>query len=436
MEFARRVSRRAVGWASFVAPAIALALTLISCGDKATPYESNLLKNPSFEDVENGMPKHWRLASFSGLEGQTEVQYGIDSELATDGQNSWRFRGDPGTRRWYVLTQEVEVKDVSNVRVQGWIQTAHVQRGVDQHSQSNFLLTFFDANHERFSDVRFMDKRSRFRAGTNPWLEENWVVRLPVGTRYIAVSCVLGCDGTAWFDDVRLTATMPLDWQTQQTKNFVFHSLPQKPFPPGSVENQQRLFDLYAGRMGIESDLVVGYYLYPDTAAIRQALSIRGYQYISYSDYQIHTINPNENHEIIHLITDPYGVPPRVILEATVFWLHGTWKGQSIHSVASVYLGNGTLPPLEAIMAEDVGKKINPDIWVPATASFLGFLVDMWGPELLMDLYKALTGVSSYAQFERAVETVCGSPCEEVEKRWHTVLSQLEQLERTQQEQQ
>lgn len=92
MEVARRVLHRAVVWTSFVAPAIALAAALMSCGEKGTPHDTNLLKNPSFEDVENGMPKHWRLASFRGLEGQTEVQYQIDSELAAED----RTRGDFG----------------------------------------------------------------------------------------------------------------------------------------------------------------------------------------------------------------------------------------------------------------------------------------------------------------------------------------------------
>jgi hypothetical protein len=176
--------------------------------------------------------------------------------------------------------------------------------------------------------------------------------------------------------------------------------------------------------------------LYPDTAAIRQTLSIRGYQYISYRDAEIHTINPNENHEIIHLITDPYGVPPRAIHEGTVFWLHDTWNGQSIHSVAAGYLVNGNLPRLQAMIDQDMRTQISPEIWVSAIASFVGFLVDMWGPERLMELYQAPTGSTSYETFARAFEAVYGSPCEEVEKQWRSVLSQLEQMERTQQEQQ
>ena len=83
-------------------------LVLFSCGEKQTPIDTNLLKNSSFEAVKDGLPRHWRLADFKGLEGESEVEYGIDNTTAVDGLNSWHFKGDPGTRRWYVLTQEVE----------------------------------------------------------------------------------------------------------------------------------------------------------------------------------------------------------------------------------------------------------------------------------------------------------------------------------------
>jgi hypothetical protein len=434
MKLALRLSRRALAWASLAAGAIALAAALPSCGEKTTPFDTNLLKNPSFEDVENGTPKHWQLGVFRGLEGQPEVRYGVDTEFAVDGQNSWRFSGDPGTRRWYVLTQEVEVRDVAHIRLQGWIQTDQVRRGVDQHSQSNYLLTFFDENHTRFSDLRFMDKRSRFRAGTNPWMEEDFVVKLPEGTRYVLVSCVLGCDGTAWFDNVSLSAVTPIEWQTQRTKNFVFHWVPEKPFPPGSIENQQRLFDTYAARLGIESDQVVGYYLYPDTATIRATLSIRSYQFINHSDLEIHTINPNENHEIIHFLTDPYGVPPRAILEGTVFMLHGTFNGRSVHTVTAQFLRQGSLPTLRAMIDQATRTRLDPQIWVPASASFVGFLVEMWGPQRLLELYRAPTGSTSYEQFARAFETVYGSSCDDAEKQWRTLLLQMEQREKSQQE--
>ena len=382
------------------------------------------------------MPKHWTLDNFRGLEGQPEVQYGIDSETTSDGQNAWKFAGDPATRRWFALKQEVEVKDISHVRLEGWRQTDQVVRGREQHSHCNFALTFYDENHNRFQELRLIDKRTQFTVGTNPWFEESYIFKVPEGTRYRAVLCILACQGTAWFDDVRLFATTTMNWQTRQARNFVFHWVPERPFPEGSIENQQQLFDYYASRLKIESDVVVGYYLYPDTATIRKVMDISEYQYVSYTDREIHTINPNENHEIIHLMTDEYGVPSRAILEGTVFWLHGAWDGELVHAVAARHLAAGNLPSLEEMIDQTKRIELDYNVWMPAVASFIGFIVDVWGTERLLQLYGAPTGQTSYAPFARAFEMVYGKPCEEVEKEWRSVLMEFEQMQKTPKEKQ
>jgi hypothetical protein len=230
-----------------------------------------------------------------------------------------------------------------------------------------------------------------------------------------------------WFDNVRLSIPKPMDWQTQRTKNFVFHSLPEKPFPAGSVENQQLILDNFASRLGIETDMVVYYYLYPDTASIRHALSIKGYEFVSHHDREIHTINPNENHEIIHLMTDPYGVPPRPVYEGTVFWLHGNWRGEPIHELAARMLATPPgLPPMKVLTNVNSRQKIDGNIWMPASASFIGFLVNRWGVERLMELYKTPIDRNSYESFDEAFQKVYETTCEEAEKEWHSVLANPE----------
>jgi hypothetical protein len=426
MKMNRCATRRQSAWTLNVVLAAVLAASTWSCGQKQTPYDTNLLKNPSFEDVKDGIPKHWTLENFRGLEDQAEVEYGVDAATAAEGQNSWRFRGDPGTRRWYVLSQEVEVHDITHVRIEGWMQTDQVERKPDQFAQCNYLLIFYDENHKRFQELRFADKRSRLKVGTKEWFEENLVFRVPEGTRYVEVSCILGCDGTAWFDNVRLSVPQPLPWEEQRTKNFVFHSLSDNPYPAGAIESQQRLFDYFAGRLGIESDVVVGYYLYPDTATIRKILSLTGYQYISYDDLEFHSINPNDNHEIIHFMTDVYGVPPRGIAEGTVFWLHDNWAGSPVDDLAAGYLELEALPPLSDMINYNRLALINPNIWIPGMASFVKFIVERWGTERFIKFHKAIAGFNSYDLFAQAFERVYDTPVEETERQWRFMLSRIE----------
>jgi hypothetical protein len=421
----RNVIRIRKLWVSIPVLAVATALLVQSCGEKEMQYDTNLLKNGSFESIKGGLPKHWTLANFRGLEGQQEAEYGVDNSTSADGDNSWFFRGDPGTRRWYVLNQEVEVRDITHVRVSGWMQIDQVERKVDQYAQCNFLLTFYDEDHNRFQELRFADKRSRLKVGTIPWFQEDLVFRVPKGTRYVVVSCILGCDGTAWFDNVELSVPRPLDWQTQRTKNFVFYSLPERPFPTGAVESQQRLFDYFAGRLGIESNAEIGYYLYPDTATIRDVLSLKGHIYISYDDLEIHTINPNDNHEVIHFITDAYGVPPKAIAEGTVFWLHGVWFDKPVNELAAYYLAHNALPPVSDLIDYNKFAMLDPTISWPVAASFVTFIVDRWGTERLIELYKEVAGYNSYELFARAFEKVYGIPCQDVEEQWQLVLSNV-----------
>jgi len=397
-----------------------------SCGEKETPYDVNLLRNSSFEEVKDGMPKHWNLSGFRGLEDQQEIEYGFDDKTVAKGSNSWYFRADPGTRRFYALTQEVEVRDITHVRLEAWMQTEQVERRVEQYAQCNYLLTFFDENHNRFQELRFADKRTRLKQGTIPWFEENLVFRVPKGTRYVMVSCILGSDGTAWFDDVRLSVPQPVDWQTQGTKNFVFHWLSERPYPPGAIENQQRMFDYFAGRLGIESNAIVNYYLYPDTATIRKILSLKGFQYVSWDDLEFHTINPNDNHEVIHFITDVYGVPPKAIAEGTVFWLHGTWGGSPVNEYAARLLELEALPSIESLIDYNRLAAMDANQSMPAAASFVSYIIERWGTEKFIELHRAIAGVNSYSLFETAFEKVYGVPCGDVEQQWRGVLSRMD----------
>ena len=402
-----------------------LCLLFVSCGKKETPYGVNLLKNASFEETDGDVPKHWELIDFHGLAGDQEIRYGVDNSTAVDGRNSWSFWADPGTRRFYVLSQEVEVDNPDHVRLTGWIKVDKVERRRDQYAQCNFLLTFFDQNHNRFQVMRFADKRTRLRFGTELWYEEDSVFRVPEGTRYVAVSCVLGMDGKAWFDNVSLSVPKPLDWQSERTKNYVFYWLRERPFPPGAMENQQRMFDHFASRLGVDSDVVVKYYLYPDTASIREILSLKGYQYVSWDDQEFHSINPNDDHELIHFITDPYGTPARAIAEGTVYWLYDSWQGTPVNEVAAALLSRGQLPKVSELTNYSEFSLLDYNLSIPAAASFIKYIVDGWGVERLMELYRVASGANSYAGFASAFNKVYGIPCEDVEEQWRLSLNKI-----------
>lgn len=411
----------------------ALVVVLAGCGEKKTPYDTNLLKNGSFEEVgKDGLPKDWELVVFRGLEGQSEVNYRVDDTVAHEGKNSFNFRADLKTRRWYTLTQEVEVKDATHVRLTGWMQMDQVTLHPDQFAQCNFLLTFYDEQHQRFQEMRSHDKRTRVKQGTRLWFKEDSVFRLPKGTRYVAVSCILGMDGRVWFDDVSLSVPTPTNWEERDTPNFAYHWLPGHKPPEGAIDNQQAIFDNVCQRLGIHSDVVINYYFYPDTTTIRDMLSLRGYQYTSWDDQEFHSINPNDDHEVVHFITEPYGRPPRSIAEGTVFWLYGEVQGMPVRPLAAYLLAHKRLASWNDLTSYNNFAVLDGSISLPSAAALVDYLVSRYGPAQLLNLYKAVNGVNSYGGFAAAFEKVYGIPATQGEQEFQAALAKIDYSEITQ----
>jgi hypothetical protein len=232
-------------------------------------------------------------------------------------------------------------------------------------------------------------------------------------------------DGRAWFDNMSLSVPEPIEWEVRETENYVYHWMPGSPPPDGAIENQQRIFDFYEQRLGVESNVVIDYYLYPDSATIREKLGLKGVQYQSWTDREFHSINPNDDHEVVHFITDPFGIPPRAIAEGTVFWLQGVWDGEPIVQVAARLQAAGQLVPLSDLTTYSNFQIIEPSISFPSMAAFIAFVVDKYGADKLMELYTETNGVNSYTGFAPRFEKVYGVPAEEVEKAFRVALSNL-----------
>jgi len=199
--------------------------------------------------------------------------------------------------------------------------------------------------------------------------------------------------------------------------------MPGHPFPENAQKLQQEMFEWVCERLELESDVVIRYYLYPDTAAIQEALSLKGHKYVSWDDVEIHTIEPNDNHELVHFITDPIGVPPRVFAEGTVFWLHNDWLGFPVDKVAAFFLAGKRLPRMFELTSYNRLAMIDVGISFPTAASFIRFIVTRWGVGKLLELYEAANGINNYTGFAQAFEIVYSVPLGDVENAWHIYLA-------------
>ncbi len=405
------------------------AVFAIGCGERKTPKGKNLLVNSSFEKVANGVPEGWQVHPFRGLDTDIPASWGIDEEHAYDGDKSFYFEALPETRRFFVLTQSIYVRDVDRLRVRGAVKTLDVRRGPNQYPQANFALTCYDKKGNRFESTRYFDLKTPARIGTSgEWILENQTFRIPDNTVRVDFHCAVGMEGKVWFDAISVEVAETLPWLTQDSKNFTFHWLAGGEYPEGAREYQQQLFDNYCTRLGIpEVDRPkINAYLYPDSQTLYDAIGERTTRKSYWDEAEIHSIYPVDDHEIIHIITKPYGVLPLALGEGTAFYLIGDYKGKPVLKVAQDVLNQGYLPSLVSIVDPGLMNRISPDLVGPAAASFVGYLLEMFGPDKFLDLHRKANAAVTPAEFKTAFDAVYGVPVEKAEAEWRRLLAKLD----------
>jgi hypothetical protein len=405
------------------------------CGKDGMPMDENLLKNSSFEDVEGNVPVGWKVEPFRGLEGMRESEYGIDTDHPFDGENAFFFKTDAVTRRFLSLTQEIEVRNVDRIKLRGAVRTLDVRREREQYSQANLALTFYDKDRNRFYSSRFYDKRTKPRLETtDDWIVEELIVRVPVNTAYVVVHCALGMSGTMWYDDVTLEIPTDIGWNTSESENFTFHWMTGSEYPDESREYQQQLFDSYATRLGIpkEERPKILYFFYPDSISLYEAIGSRAPKKSFWDSREVHSTFPVDDHEIIHILTNPYGILPFGLTEGTAFYLIGTYKDKPVQLLAHDQLMNDKLPAIRSIIEPFSMRQMDPDLVIPAAATFVGFLVEFGGPERFLEFHAAANNKRSFEEFAQGFEDVYERTLGEAEAAWRTLLGSMEFPDSTQ----
>lgn len=397
-----------------------------SAEDATTTLDTNLLKNPSFETVRGGAPGDWQINVYRGLGNQKAALYGIADDTAYDGEKSFFFSADDSTLRFFSLSQEVKVSGVDRIRVRARLLVKNTALRSGQYPQANVALTFYDQNKTRFNAVRFADVRTPFLKGTSDgWELQDRTFTLPQNTAYIVVHCVLGMTGEVWFDDLSLDVPTGLPWQRSVGEIFAHHWLGDGSYPDGAIDVQNKLYGFYTQALGIpkEDQSPISYFLYPDTASLRSALGVNGPVHVNYSLRQIHSLKPVEEHEIIHLITDPYGQLPRTLGEGLAFYLMDRVAGDPIQPRAQTMLRAGKIPPIINVIAPLAYTKIDPDVITVSAASFVGYVVEFGGTDRFLDLHRQTALQSDPAAFPAVFEQVYGQSLVEADRRWRKVLS-------------
>ncbi len=130
-------------------------------------------------------------------------------------------------------------------------------------------------------------------------------------------------------------------------------------------------------------------------------------------------------HEITHVVAGEVGVPPAMFNEGLATWMAKghVWNGTPVDVTAAQLLKDGRLTHLKTLLIRtEFGSE--PDdgkIAYPQASSFVGYLVQAFGKEKFLELYKTLQNgddITALQENITRIEEIYGLPLEKIEAGW------------------
>lgn len=160
-----------------------LILTFLCC--TALAQAQNLVRNPSFERVQDGAPRNWTTQTWAG-----QAEFSVENEGRTG--RAVKISSTGGADAGW--TQTVNVPPFARLRLSGWIKTENLQTTTGRGVQ----ISIHGMNNARTPALT---------VGSNDWvkLETEFEVAGQDSVQVIGLFGGWGqATGTAWFDDIAL----------------------------------------------------------------------------------------------------------------------------------------------------------------------------------------------------------------------------------------
>lgn len=414
---------------------LSMVFTLLlwaGCGSKKeerpdVPIGVNLVENASFEGWKGEMPIGWELENIEG-EGENPMYYGKSMEEKNTGSHSFYLRGVYNTDRWYLLTQRMPIIPENHVTFSAAMMSKGLKSIKGMERRANVFLRFLDRDGNRFPDARpYGDVRLNPRSGTTHWSKTSETVRAPDNAYFVEVGLVNTMTGFIYFDDIEVIMEEPIPWNTKETKHVKYYYLDEKPLPKEAIEKETKLIESYAKQLGVDIVGKMKYYYYPDEESLMRILGVKkGHQKALWSRRELHTTEPYEDHIVVHLLLIEYGYPPYGIGEGIVYALMGHLMGNDIHLSAKYHLVQLKIPPLYKMLnTDDIDPELM-EIAMPSWVSFCTYLIEKYGMESFMELYKRSDAVVEEGDFNVIFKDIYGEDFPIVDRAWRLYVLRYE----------
>ncbi len=389
-----------------------------------------VLHNESFEepagesfDAERA-PRHWHSAVMAvHADGNAQSVLTHDNSVAHAGASSLKLQGDAQTVRWLAALQSgLGVRAGQRYLLRGWMRTAQVQRTGSQYLNCNLFVQFQTAEGSVIpSEGGAPVVATHPLVGTHGWTKVERLVRAPAGAAHATVGCFLTCSGSAWFDDVSLVPLAQAEWKEADRGRYIYHWEHDGTPPDLVVKTNEAFLTELERHLETQLSQPVQYYYYPDNARKAAITGVAGNAHVEGSD-EIHSIFWTDRHEVVHLLTRTWGSGSALLAEGLAVHLSGSWHAEPVDVPARRMLADGSLLPLEQIVATTGFRGQDDLITYPQSGSFVKFLFETHGLEKFRRLYSATPLDPSPELFDKLLEDIYAEDLASLEDVWRSHL--------------
>lgn len=416
--------------------AVVLAFTLFpGCGGSGDKSEDlpeirvgvNLVENPSFEEWDGFRPVGWDIRVFEG-EGNQVNMYGKTSKFHMGGEYSYYLRGLFNTDKWMVVCQRHPVRPGYEVLFSGFLKTEGIKRSRGQEDNSNLYIIFYDKNGERVNDRYYADAWTQHRLGTSKWSSNRNKMEVPENARSVEIGLINQMTGYVYFDDIELKILPVLKWEEKKTKFITFQWQPERPFPEEDIKRETEMIEEIAREVGLKKiEKRIYHRLYPSEETFMEVTGYRRYKQIArWDEMEIHTTSSFEDHDMIHAILFDLGYPPFGLSKGLVFYFRAKFNGWDLHNAAKQDLARRQLPALYKTIPQDDFKKSVVSVTVPGWGSFVTFLIDRYGMDKLIELYRETNAIDEFEPFNVRFKDIYKEDFIKMDQEWRWFLLRYE----------
>ena len=412
--------------------AMAVALMFVvacgGCGQKAkdeaqrsdVPLRENLIKNPSFEEWKEGtgVPMFWELQPFEGT-GAKRNLFGQSLDEKASGTSSFYLRGVYDVSQWMVLVQRFPVIPGYRLVYSADMRANGINRSKGQKARANIYVRFYDKDGKRVSERYYADSGTSALVGTKDWRTYGKTTDIPAKARTGEIGLINQLTGWMYYDDISVMIEEPIPWQKVETKYIDFYYLPEYPFPKGAIERETAFVEDCIKKLETKPEGKLGYYYYGTEQKFRDLLGVKSvHGRAAWERRELHTVQPFDDHEIIHMLVVHLGHPPFGLAEGIVFYLLGSWQGRDLHMMAKELLLQQRLPALHSLLKQEDLADAGFSNIIPGWASFSIWLINRYGVDKFMRLYVETSDIMEPDPFNERFKKIYGNDFDAIDRDW------------------